>query len=162
MSSGMDAAPSSKFLISLTHLGWVFWLLDSSMEDLRKIDQRLHFTGELRKILEGSISLHSQLIHWVNKQPSQCVAILDGFLLSSVQAVYLGSDHGPAKEMLGEYLTRWRYIRQKTTGKDLIKRNMSPGPAFQEILGKLRDAWLDGKVTTEEEEEQLLTTFIKK
>ena len=37
------------------------------------------------------------------------------------------------------------------TGSDLIAAGMTPGPAFKEVLAKIRDAQLNGEITTHEE-----------
>jgi len=43
----------------------------------------------------------------------------------------------------------------------LKKRGLKPGPKYAEILRRLRAAWLDGEVKTEEEEEKLLSNLIR-
>ncbi len=60
-----------------------------------------------------------------------------------------------------EYLSRWRYIKPRTTGRTLIRLGIPPGPAYQAILNRLRTAWLDGKVKTIEGEKKLLDKLTK-
>lgn len=64
------------------------------------------------------------------------------------------------KEILNKYLSEWWGIKPKTTGHDLKKRGIPPGPKYNEILRRLRAAWLDGEVKTEEEEKKLLDTIL--
>ena len=45
-------------------------------------------------------------------------------------------------------------------GHDLRARGLPPGPIYRHILEALRDAWLDGKITTEEEEAAMLDQLI--
>jgi hypothetical protein len=42
----------------------------------------------------------------------------------------------------------------------LKKRGLPPGPRYQQILSRLRDAWLDGEVHTAGEESRLLDELI--
>jgi hypothetical protein len=59
-------------------------------------------------------------------------------------------------------MTQYLSVKPLHTGDDLRARGLSPSPEFQTILNTLRDAWLDGSVSSAEEEnallEQLLTT----
>jgi tRNA nucleotidyltransferase (CCA-adding enzyme) len=73
----------------------------------------------------------------------------------AVYAVYLMRKE-PA---LRDYLVHWRNIRPRTTGTDLKERGLEPGPHFAEILRRLRAAWLDGEVTTTQEELRLLESL---
>ena len=54
-----------------------------------------------------------------------------------------------------KYLQVWRHIHPTVNGFDLHKRGLPPGPAYKYILGSLKDAWLDGKITNIEEESKL-------
>jgi hypothetical protein len=53
----------------------------------------------------------------------------------------------------------WRHIKPKASGYDLIERGLPVGPRYQQILERLRQAWLDGEVTTEREEIKLLDSL---
>ena len=66
------------------------------------------------------------------------------------------------KNILTKYLSEWWHVKPKTTGHDLKKLGIPPGPKYTEILRRLRAAWLDGEVKNEDEEKNLLTHLIKK
>src|SRR6185503_212172 len=74
----------------------------------------------------------------------------------AVYAVWLVS----SQPSLKEYLTAWRQIRPYTSGYTLQQRGLVPSPQFREILTRLRAAWLDGEISTQEEEEMLLKGLI--
>jgi tRNA nucleotidyltransferase (CCA-adding enzyme) len=57
---------------------------------------------------------------------------------------------------LQNYLEKWRHVKPYTTGHDLKQLGLPPGPKYQNILDRLRAAWLDGEVTSEKEEIDLL------
>ena len=70
-------------------------------------------------------------------------------------------DPAPAKRTaaFNEWHT-WRGLRPLTTGDDLRARGVRPGPIYGKVLAMLRDAWLDGDVTTDDEESALLTRLL--
>jgi hypothetical protein len=61
---------------------------------------------------------------------------------------------------LKQYSTEWRKITPTITGHDLVEKGLPRGPRYRQVLGTLRAAWLDGKVTSPEEEAELLDELI--
>jgi hypothetical protein len=59
-------------------------------------------------------------------------------------------------------LKTWRHVRPKTNGHDLQSRGLLPGPRYQQILQRLRDAWLDEEVKSVNEELKLLEELTKR
>lgn len=47
-----------------------------------------------------------------------------------------------------------------TTGYDLQALGIPPGPVYRQVLSRLRDAWLDGEVSTADQEQNLLHTLL--
>ena len=47
-----------------------------------------------------------------------------------------------------------------TTGAQLVQMKIPPGPVYKEILGKLRAAWLDGKISSADEETGMLKEML--
>jgi hypothetical protein len=43
----------------------------------------------------------------------------------------------------------------------LIARGLKPGPLYTQILSTLRDAWLDGKIHSQEGEDVLLESMLE-
>jgi hypothetical protein len=43
---------------------------------------------------------------------------------------------------------------------DLQETGLEPGPRYSEILYRLRDAWLDGEITSKKEEKALLEELL--
>ena len=56
------------------------------------------------------------------------------------------------KKAASLYFSKLRDIKPALTGKDLVQLGLPPGPIFQEMLIYLRDARLNGEVTTKEQE----------
>ena len=155
---GAAQASSAFHIPRLTpvHLRWLLWLMTLSEKQIESVNKRLHFTSVLYASLVSSSMLLSSLPSFAGLRPSQCVERLDEVPSLAIYAVFLAAPDGKPKENLEKYLTEWRHVRPKTTGHDLKKLGIEPGPKYQEILWTLRAAWLDGAVTSEKEEQFLL------
>jgi tRNA nucleotidyltransferase (CCA-adding enzyme) len=153
-----ESIPSS---IDKSFLGWHFWLMDLSLTDLESLERRLHFRANLFASLLAASALTAGMSSYTGFRPSQWVARLDDLPVTAVYALFLASPEGQARKDLRSYLTTWRYIKPKTNGNDLLKRNLPAGPRYQHILQRLREAWLDEEVKTESEEKALLDKLIK-
>ena len=142
-------------------LGWHFWLFDLALADIQSLERRLHFHAKLLESLLAASALFTDLPSLAClMKPSQCVTRLEELPLTAVYAVFLSVPDGQARQNLHHYLETWRHVKPKTNGHDLKKRGLPPGPRFQQILTRLRQAWLDGEVKTEIEEMELLNTLI--
>lgn len=133
-------------------LGWTLYLLNLPEDSIEAIGRRLAFPVSLAKSTRGASILNRKLSSLNDWKPSQWTDYLDDFPALAVYAVWL-VDYEPA---LKEYLTDWRQVKPYTTGYTLQQRGLEPGPKFKEILTRLRNAWLDGEVKSEEEEKLLL------
>lgn len=142
-------------------LGWHFWLIDLSSDELESLEQRLHFRANLLASLVAASALSADLPALAGLKPSQWVRRLEDLPLTAVQAVFLASPDGDAHQGLEQYLQSWRHVKPKTNGRDLIKLGLPPGPRYQQVLWHLRKAWLDGEVRTEIEELRLLDELTK-
>lgn len=141
-------------------LGYCYWLEDLSEDHLAEVSARLRLparvvsavldTGKLRRLLPGL----------KNMKPSQVVRELKGFSRLALTAVYQSTEDPALREPLRLYMTRYLHVKPLTTGDDLRARGLAPSPEFQKILNALRDAWLDGSVTSAEEEAALLEQLL--
>jgi tRNA nucleotidyltransferase (CCA-adding enzyme) len=140
---------------------WIFWLFDQPAEVIGRLNQRLHFRGEtFRKILAAS-NIYADFGSINNLRPSQIVNHLDRFPLDSIRAIGSVVPHGNVEKNINEYLESLRFVKPKTTGHTLKKLGLRPGPSYRRIIQHLRDAWLDGKLTSEEDETILLHSLVR-
>jgi tRNA nucleotidyltransferase (CCA-adding enzyme) len=93
-------------------------------------------------------------------QPSAITSKLDGAAPLAIYAAYRASDQIEIRDILDRYIREWRLIEPSISGHDLRARAIPPGPVYRMILETLRDAWLDGKITSPEEETCLLEELI--
>jgi tRNA nucleotidyltransferase (CCA-adding enzyme) len=141
--------------------GWRVYFLalmdQMSDTDLRAALKRLGFLPRDIQIWavqkQGADRVLSRMSALSRMSPSQVYGALHGF--SGETLVYMVAktrDRG-AKRQLSQFISRYQDIRPALTGNDLKAMGLRPGPVFRKTLDALRDARLDGKVTSREEEE---------
>ncbi len=139
---------------------WILWLMSLSQKELEAVNKRLHFTAAQHEALVEASMLFLKLPSFGNLKPSQCVERLDGLPELAVYTTYLAASDPKSKQAFESYLTKWRHVRPKTTGHDLKRLGLEPGPKYRSILRELRDAWLDGKVQSQAEETSYLERLL--
>ncbi len=137
-------------------MGYMLWFMDLSEEEVFSICNRLDFSNELTLAVWSAAQLKRSLLHLTDSKPSVWAYALEKLPLLSIYAVYLVS----GEDSLLSYLSIWRHVKPHTTGEDLKKRGLKPGPQFREILSQLRTAWLDGVLSTKTDEDELLKKLI--
>lgn len=137
-------------------LGWLLWLLALPRTKIESISNRLHFTAALSQAMLSAADMFSDLPSLAGIKPSQCVTRLLDTPVLATYAACVAAPPGAAKQILEKYLAEWRHVKPKTTGRDLQKMGIPPGPRYQQILSRLRAAWLDGEICSSPGEEDLL------
>jgi len=146
---------------SKSFLGWHFWLMQVASIDLESLERRLHFHADLFRSLLAASALFAGLPANIDLKPSQWVRRLENIPLTAVQAVFLATPDGQVRRNLSNYLETWRHVKPKTNGHDLMKRGLPQGPRYQQVLQRLREAWLDEEVRSDDEEMELLDKLTK-
>ncbi len=141
---------------------WLLWLAPLSESEINSINERLAFTSELIKLLLSASKLLQNVDSLVGFSPSQWVTRLDETPLQAIAAVCLLTENVQVQDALFVYLETWRHITPRTTGADLKKRGIAPGPKYHEILSRLRAAWLNGEVKDNQAEMSLLESLLSK
>ncbi len=154
----MNSVPSDDFGISPNRvlLGYLLWLIDSTPDILSQISKRLDFSSELTDTSLAILQLKTDLSSLKGSRPSAWTIRLDKAPAMAIYALWLVTSEPGLKE----YLTKWRQVKPHFTGDDLKQRGLPPGPRYKEILYRLRAAWLDGEVTSEDDELSLLDKLI--
>ncbi|MCF6277556.1 MAG: CBS domain-containing protein [Anaerolineales bacterium] len=142
-------------------LGYLLWLLPLSVDEMQGVFKRLHFHASLERLLLSARQLLDDLPAQKNALPSQWTARLTHLPLLAVYAVFLSADDAGTRDTLKKYAESWRYIRPKTDGNALRERGLRPGPRYREILSRLRAAWLDGEVSSAEDETKMLEKLLQ-
>lgn len=133
-------------------LAYCMWFMAMSPGQIDSLQERLCFTNGMYKAIRSAGYLFSHLPALAGGKPSAWVMCLDGIPLLAIYAVYLLT----SEEALLMYAVRWRKVHPKNNGHSIIARGYRPGPYFENILGALRSAWLDGEIQSFEDEDRLL------
>ena len=141
-------------------LAWLLWLSPMDSATVKEFARRLRFPAALTKLLLAASALRTDLPSLKGAKPSRWVDRLEDVPDIAVYAVSLAAK-GEWQRALRTYLKEWQQVKPRTTGHDLRQLGLPPGPRYQNILRQLRSAWLDGEITTEKEETELLKQLVK-
>ncbi len=142
-------------------LVYLVWFMQYSLEDALSIAQRLRMTGDLGKNLSAAKAVQAELPDLLDANPSQITARLDEAPIFALYAVNLLTSDEQIRQLISTYLRTWRHIWPETDGNTLRAMHIEPGPQYRVILAALRAAWLDGEVTSPEEEKCLLQELVQ-
>ena len=141
-------------------LSYLVWLGQLPELTQRSIVSRLRFKSDIKKLLISTSQLNQSINQIVNETPSDVVRRLDKVPRIAIYAAYLINTESSLREPLWKFVNQWADITPHTTGDDLRAMGLPPSPAYGRILSALRDAWLDGTIQSQAEEERLLSTLI--
>jgi tRNA nucleotidyltransferase (CCA-adding enzyme) len=159
---GGNDHPHAAAQIADGELRWLSWFLDLSSAQIRSVRRRLLFDTRLTTQMLAASRLWHGKEALAGLRPSQLTRRLDKVPEGSIRAVERALSKGKSKTMLGEYLATWRIQRPMTTGADLGRRGIAPGPAYRRILQRLRAGWIDGTIRNAEQEQLALESLIKR
>ncbi|MCK4899024.1 MAG: CBS domain-containing protein [Anaerolineales bacterium] len=139
---------------------YILWMLRLEYAEARNIIKRLKLSSELSKTILAACQLWDDLAELEGNSPSEVVNRLDDVPRLALYSIYIACEQHALQKMIYAYVTEWRNITPKTRGDDLKAIGLPPGPVYRFILEELQTAWLDGVITTEEQEMALLERLI--
>ncbi len=92
--------------------------------------------------------------------PSRIVSVLSPFAPRTLLTVRLLNVDERMNRWLERYMREWRFVRTATTGDDLRRAGLVPGPIYTRILDRLLAARLDGEATDAAAERALLAGLL--
>jgi tRNA nucleotidyltransferase (CCA-adding enzyme) len=130
--------------------------------DSEKLISRLRLPKSSAQTLRGTYSLKAKLLLLADPElpPSIIYSTLHGYCLSAIIANCLACDSPVARRHIKTFLDKLRYVKPALTGNDLQKMGIASGPQMKEILQRLHEARLDGKVTSERGEVELVEGWL--
>jgi len=133
-----------------------------SGEQVGELISYLKFPKLLAQTLRDTISVKSQLKPLANPElnPSLIYRLLHGYSPTAITANSLATDSPVARQHTHLFLSKLRYIKPALNGNDLKRMGIAQGPQIKEILNRLHEARLDGKVTTKRDEEELVRGWL--
>jgi tRNA nucleotidyltransferase (CCA-adding enzyme) len=128
--------------------------------DVKKVCQRLRLVRSLTDVIIHAAELRGRLVELKKLPASQVTRELDRISKLAIYAVYLDSKEPKLKGILSRYLSSWQHVESNITGRDLQEAGLPPGPLYAAILSKVRDAWLDGEITSQKAERAFLERLL--
>jgi tRNA nucleotidyltransferase (CCA-adding enzyme) len=127
-------------------------------EQRERLSSYLRLTKTLAKTLRDTGIIKARLHELADPglKSSAIYHLLQGYSLQAITACLIATDSPVAKQHINLFLDKLRLTKTILTGNDLIKMGIDPGPRIKEILDKLLDARLDGRVKTRQDEEGLV------
>ncbi len=141
-----------------------FALLTSRLpeSDLEELGRRLQFSRVYLNHLHDARTAITTLDDLsVPQPPSAIVHWLEPLSEVGWLAAWAAAPNAVAREHIARFAQEWRFVRPVIGGHALeALTGLKPGPVYGTLLGSLRDAWLDGTITTPEEEQQMLLRLV--
>lgn len=141
-------------------LGFIYWLRELDEEDLDAVQVRLRLSTKLAECILQVKTLGAELPELAQKSPSQIYRRLSSTPKLVLFALTFDNQNKQETACLEAFVDRYSKTQPSISGEDLRKRGLQPSPKYAEIIGSLRDAWLDGQIHTQEEEKQLLEKLL--
>jgi tRNA nucleotidyltransferase (CCA-adding enzyme) len=143
-----------------SELFYALWLYRLPKNEAATVCERLHMSqGESAVVLNTG---RDNCDFTQDQLPSGWVACLDVVPEAALVATWLAlADDAASQRIVESYLSDWRWVQSTVDGERLRELGLAPGPAYKEILGALRAAWLDGELDSTDDEQLMLTSLVK-
>jgi tRNA nucleotidyltransferase (CCA-adding enzyme) len=144
-----DAAP---------RLHMALFVFNLSPTALAEFIHKFRIRKEYRDLMLEVSALSAHLGHLGENhlKPSEIVRILEDSSDEACLLLRVVTDSWLVHRRLDLYERRLRHVRPILNGDDLRRMGIPPARVYHQILGRLRDAHLDGEITTRAEEEAIV------
>ncbi|MBI5182967.1 MAG: CBS domain-containing protein [Nitrospinae bacterium] len=136
---------------------YLMGLLDRlNTEEIRETVSRLSIPARYAsRLIEGKDMVKgvaTELSDRHDLTPSQVYKILYPLSLEVLLFLMAKIQEERGRRHISLYLTRLKSVKIDVSGKDLIEIGFTPGPLFRVILGTIKEAKLNGRLSTKKEE----------
>ncbi|MDK2981967.1 MAG: hypothetical protein PWQ55_2314 [Chloroflexota bacterium] len=156
---GFDEHPSE--LEQKIQVAYILWMLPVYSNDLSAVTQRLRLKTNLSHLILQAHNAYIELDRRKKEPDNHQIAVLQGCPPVVLYALWLHNKLTHQRNLIEKYAVEWRHVKPLTDGKKLMKMGVPASPRIGEILDELRAAWIDGRVSSEAEEEALLQTILR-
>jgi tRNA nucleotidyltransferase (CCA-adding enzyme) len=126
-----------------------------SAKELEQLIKFLRLPKATAQALRDTLAIKGKMKELImpGQAPSVIYNLLHGYGTTAFSAVSIGAGSETAAEHIELYLNVLKHVNPTLTGDDLRQLGVPSGPKIKEVLQKLREARLDGKITSKKEEE---------
>ncbi|HID87882.1 MAG TPA: CBS domain-containing protein [Anaerolineae bacterium] len=131
-------------------------------QEVDELSARLKLPGDEANLLRQTASLRqvAPKLAEPGLSHSATCRLLERYSDRALFLLWVASDEEAIRQRLELYQRELRHVRPELDGTYLKKLGIPPGPIYGRILGALRDARLDGQVTSRAEEEALVQELL--
>lgn len=143
---------------NLMTLYWCLFLYELTEQESNEVILRLTTSKTIATAIQETLRLKLKL-SYLNKprlKPSDIYTLLHGYRSTAIQANSIATELPLVQENLNLYLSKLRYVKCSLNGDDLQQIGVPAGIEIGQILKTLRDARLDGLVSSRKQEEELV------
>jgi tRNA nucleotidyltransferase (CCA-adding enzyme) len=153
----MEAWPAANVLC------YILWAVRLDPKQAFGLGDHLRLPQATRVAMRSAAEIWRGRENWAEAaRPSQTVRLLEMHPEGALAACWLALDGSDAaRQVLGDYLGRLRFVEPRVDGHALRALGLPPGPEFGRILAELRNAWLDGEISSEAEERRRLASLME-
>ena len=129
-----------------------------SGEESERLISHLRLSKSIAQILRDTAAIKAKIktLAYPELSRSHIYRLLHGYSQSAIIANSLASESPITCQHMEIFLSKLRYVKPALNGDDLKRMGITPGPQMKEILQRLHEARLDGKVTSKKDEEDLV------
>ena len=136
-------------------------LAEASLEEAEDAIGRLSLTALQMAAVRGLLALREQeaKLARASLRPSEAFHLLSPHAVVAVESFSLIAKHSLADSRARSYLNEGRLLRPRLTGRDVEALGIPHGPQIGAALKALREARLDGRTDTREEEVRMVAAM---
>ncbi len=141
-------------------IAYCLWLEDLTVEELNSLNERMVLPARLMRLIEQTRYARQVLPGLLDAKPSCIVDALQHVQAEALHALCLSTQDEREISLIDKYIKHYQHVSHHASGADLRALGLEPSPRFEEILHRLKVAWLDGEVKSVEEEKALLKRLV--
>ncbi len=146
---------------NLRKLAYIMWFLHLPVEMTQPVLRRLRYPSTQVKVVLAACRLWKDIAWVANAKLSMMANRLEDVPPLAIYANFLAARDENLCNNIQAYLRRLTTITPKISGDDLRKIGLPPGPIYKRILSAIRDAWLDGKINSNDQEQAFLDELVR-
>lgn len=141
-------------------LAYAAWFTQLPVDQALPAGQLLRFPAALMQAIAAAQHIRPELPGLVGARPGTIVERLEDTPRLALFVLYQ-TRPAAERELLNRFATQWRFIVPVTTGDDLRALGFAPGPGYRYLLAALRHAWLEGEITSADQEHARLRVLLE-
>ena len=146
----------------LANQTYVILLCRLATQDLNRVIKRLRFRKDIRQIISAANALWHNQEMLSKLSPGDFTEKIEKYPILAINTLLLIANDPDFRSKLEKYAADWKHITIETSGNDLRKLDIPPGPIYHQMLRRLRIAKINGDITDQTQEKEMLQQLIQK